>query len=190
MLEGRLVRLRALDMADLERDYTWVNDQEVTQYLALRYPISRVGEERWLREAPANSVAEGVRLAIETKEGRHIGNIDLHRASAEHRKVSLGVMIGEKDCWSNGYGSDAIVTLLRFAFGEMNMNRVFLHVFEFNERARACYRKCGLREEARLRDHYYGRGRYWDVLVMGVLRDEFEALHGATEPVRQIEREA
>ena len=109
--------------------------------------------------------------------------MDLHRVHAEDRKAGLGIMIGEKDYWSNGYGGDAIVTLLRFAFHEMNLNRVWLHVFEFNERARASYKKCGFREEGRLRQHYYAEGRYWDVFVMAILRDEFEALHG--EPQEQ-----
>ena len=181
MLEGTLVRLRALESTDLERAYTWINDREVTHYPAARFPLSLADERRWLEEGPTNSSAGGVRLAIETKEGVHIGNMDLHRVHAEDRKAGLGIMIGEKDYWSNGYGGDAIVTLLRFAFHEMNLNRVWLHVFEFNERARASYKKCGFREEGRLRQHYYAEGRYWDVFVMANLRDEFEALHGGAQ---------
>lgn len=179
MLEGRLVRLRAQEVGDLERDYTWVNDREVTRYLAIRYPVSRAHEQRWLQEAPPNGYGSDVRLAIETKDGAHIGNVGLHRVSADNQRADLGIMIGDKSYWANGYGTDAIVTLLRFAFHEMNLNRVSLHVFEFNERAIACYRKCGLKEEGRLRDQYYAEGRYWDVLAMAILRDEFDALYGA-----------
>jgi RimJ/RimL family protein N-acetyltransferase len=175
MLHGRTVNIRALESTDLERAYTWINDREVIRYLAARYPMSRTDEQRWLDQGPTNSMG-GVRLAIETKDGVHIGTLDLHRVSSEDRSASLGIMIGDKAYWSNGYGTDAMQTLLRFTFGEMNLNRVSLHVFEFNERAIACYRKCGFREEARLRENYYGEGRYWDVLVMGILRDEFEAL--------------
>ena len=90
-------------------------------------------------------------------------------------------MLGEKDYWAKGYGTDAIVTLLRFAFHEMNLNWVWLHVFEFNERAMVCYQKCGFKEEGRLRQHYYQEGRYWDSVVMGILRDEFDALHSARQ---------
>ena len=60
----------------------------------------------------------------------------------------------------------------------MNLHRVWLHAFEFNERAIACYKKCGFQIEGRLRQHRYSEGRYWDTIVMGILRDEFEALHG------------
>lgn len=184
MLEGKSVVLRALEPADLERAYKWMNDPEVRRYVAMRYPVARVDEQAWLRDRPPNSFAGGVRLAIDTKEGVHIGNLDLREVRPEDRSASLGIVIGEKEYWSNGHGTDALTTLLRFAFYEMNLHRVSLHTFEFNERGQACYRKCGFVEEGRLREHYYAEGRYWDCLVMAVLREEFEALHGvATEAV-------
>jgi RimJ/RimL family protein N-acetyltransferase len=181
MLEGKLVRLRALEPEDLDREYTWINDREVTRFLSMRYPTSRAAEERWLRDRPANDFSNGVFFAIETKDGLHIGNTNLMQAHPEDRKAAFGIMIGDKNYWSNGYGADATVTLLRFGFGEMNLHRVWLHTFDFNERAQACYRKCGFVEEGRLRQHYYGQGRYWDVVVMAVLRDEFGAMHGIEE---------
>ena len=191
MLEGNLVRLRALELSDLERVYSWINDREVTRYIAARYPMSRADEERWLRGSSPNSFGGGVQLAIEVKNGEvqnggtnevaHIGNIDLVEVRPEDRKAGLGVMIGDKDYWSNGYGTDAVVTILRFAFHEMNLNRVWLHAFDFNERAQACYRKCGFQEEGRLREHYYTEGRYCDSVVMAVLSHEFEELHGVSE---------
>jgi RimJ/RimL family protein N-acetyltransferase len=178
MLEGKLTRLRAIEPGDLERCYTWINDRDVTRYLTARYPMSRADEERWLQGASTSAFASGVKLAIETKAGDHIGNIDLHRAHPEDRKCGLGVMIGDKERWSQGYGTDAIVTLLRFAFHEMNLHRVWLTVLEDNDRGLACYRKCGFVEEARQRQDIYTQGRYRDVLFMGVLRSDFDALHG------------
>lgn len=177
MLEGSLVRLRAREKTDLDRVHRWINDREVTQYLLARYPLSRAAEEKWLEEN-ADSSFQSVRLAIETKDGVHIGNIDLGPIDAEDRRGALGIMIGEKEYWGRGLGSDAIRTLLRFAFDEMNLNRVWLTAHEFNERAVACYRKCGFREEGRLRQDRYFRGRYWDTLIMGVLRDELGRIDG------------
>jgi RimJ/RimL family protein N-acetyltransferase len=176
MLEGELVRLRAQEPEDLERDYTWFNHPEVTYYLGARYPMSRAEEERWLRDASTNDFASGLRLAIETKAGVHIGNIGLHNASPEDRRAALGIVIGEPEYWSKGYGADAIITVLRFAFREMNLNRVWLNVFENNERALACYRKCGFHEEGRLRQDRFKHGRYWDTILMAILREEFEGL--------------
>ena len=176
MLEGKLVRLRPLEPEDLESALKWMNDPEVTYFLGRRYPISRVEEERWLREASANSFASGLRLAIETQDGTLIGSIDLHNASPEDRRAGLGIVIGEPEHWSKGYGSDAIMAVLRFAFHQMNLNRVSLEAFESNERALACYRKCGFREEGRLRRDRFKHGRYYDTIVMGVLREEFEIM--------------
>ena len=183
MLEGKLVRLRALEPTDAEAAHAWFNDREVTHFLAARYPISRADEERWLARVGGeeNGFANGVHLAIETKDGRYIGNVGLFEVQAENRRAELGIVIGDKSCWSNGYGTDAVLTLLRFAFHQMNLNRVALGTFEFNERAIACYRKCGFVEEGRFRQAYFQDGRYWDTVRMAVLRDEFEALHGQAE---------
>lgn len=176
MLEGKLVRLRALEPSDAERAYRWINDGDVTRYLMARYPYSMEFEKEFLANAAKeNSFAE-LRLAIETADGVHIGICGLHRGRPEDRHAELGIMIGEKDYWSNGYGTDAVATLMRFAFEQMNLNKVSLGVFEFNERAQAVYRKCGFVEEGRAREEYYQDGRYWDIVRMGILRREWEAL--------------
>jgi RimJ/RimL family protein N-acetyltransferase len=105
VLEGRLVRLRALEPTDAERAYMWINDREVTQYLMARYPFSLEFEKDWLAGASKTNDFGEMRLAIETKDGVHIGNCGLHRARPEDRHAELGILIGEKDYWSNGYGT-------------------------------------------------------------------------------------
>jgi RimJ/RimL family protein N-acetyltransferase len=84
-------------------------------------------------------------------------------------------MIGDKAYWSKGYGTDALSTLLRFGFDEMNLNRIVLSVYSENGRARACYRKCGFVEEVVQRQEVYQDGAYMDLVWMSVLRDEFYA---------------
>jgi RimJ/RimL family protein N-acetyltransferase len=179
MLTGRLVRLRPVATSDLDDWYVWFNDREVTRFLAgsARYPTSRAGEEAWLANAVHQTSPPEIALQIDTLDGRHIGGVGLHGISLENRDSSLGITIGDKDFWSHGYGTDAIITLLRFAFDEINLHRVWLTVREDNLRGIACYRKCGFVEEARLREDRYKAGRYWDTVVMGVLAGEFRALH-------------
>lgn len=178
MLEGRLVRLRALEPSDAERAFKWINDREVTQYLMARYPLSLEAEREWLAGAAKPNGFSEVRLAIETKDGVHIGICGLHHARPEDRHAELGILIGDKDRQSSGYGTDTVITLVRFAFDQMNLHKVSLGVFEFNDRAIACYRRCGFVEEGRAREEYYQDGRYWDIIHMSVLRGEFEALQG------------
>jgi len=177
MLEGRLVRLRAIEPSDRERAVAWLNDPEVTYYLTERYGRSP-GAETWLSDVPAAGFAD-VRLAVETKDGVHIGAVNLHRVHPEDRKAGLGIIIGAKEHWGRGCGGDAIETLLRFAFNEMNLNRVWLTVTAGHERAIACYQRCGFREEARERQGFYKHGRYWDFIVMGILRRDFDELQAS-----------
>ena len=176
MIEGKLVNLRARELSDVERMTRWINDREVTRFMGNRYPWSSAAEEAFVQRTTSGPMAYGdVSFAIETKDGVHIGTAGLHRASPENRAAELGIMIGEKAYWSKGYGTDAVATLLRFAFEEMNLNRIELHVFGFNARAQAAYRKCGFVEEGRMREAHYAESVYSDVVVMAVLREEWAA---------------
>lgn len=188
MLTGELVRLRPREPSDAEIILPWLNDPEVKRHLGNRYPWSMAAEEEYLRAQTSTPMKFGDAVfIIETREGRAIGTAGLHGMTAENREVTLGIMIGEKDCWSQGYGTDAIVTLLRFAFGEVNLHRVQLEVFADNGRGIACYRKCGFVEEVRMRRDRYRAGEWKEGLVMGVLDREFAALHGL---VRKEEHDA
>lgn len=182
MIEGKMVNLRAAEMTDLERNFRWMNDREVTEHLSMRYPLSLAAEEVWMREGASKPMAYGAELffAIDTKDGEHIGNISFHEMSAEKRKARLGIVIGDKAYWSKGYGTDTMLTFLRFAFDEMNFHRIDLTVDAANLRAIACYRKCGFVEEARMRQAGFTRGSFGDQFVMGILRHEFYAQHGTT----------
>jgi RimJ/RimL family protein N-acetyltransferase len=185
-LTGKLVRLRPFDTGDAERAYVWMNDPEVTEHLSARYPFSRKAEAEFIARGMEQASYTNLKLAIETlAEGRHIGDIGLRGTEPENRRAELGIAIGDKECWDHGYGTDAIVTLLRFAFDEMNLHRVVLDVDATNPRGIACYRKCGFVEEGRLRQHRYQGGRYLDVVVMGVLADEFRTLHASPSPPRR-----
>ena len=182
MIEGTLVRLRAMEESDVDRYFNWINDREVTRHLQMRYQVPRLAEETWIRDRHSGPMAFGgdMNFAIQTKDGCHIGSVGFHYVNPENRKATLGIMIGDKEFWSKGYGTDAMLTLLRFGFDEMNLRRIDLSVDADNARAIACYRKCGFVEEGRLREHRYSRGAYRDQLWMGILREEFHARHRGT----------
>ncbi|HYM16736.1 MAG TPA: GNAT family protein [Dehalococcoidia bacterium] len=176
MIEGTLVNLRPRELADVERNARWWADPDIKWLTGDRYDWSRAAAEASMREIAGKPVAlDHVWLAIETKDGVHIGNCRLFAVSAEDRSAKLGISIGEEVYRSHGYGSDAVRTLVRFAFAEMNLNRVELDVFDYNDRAIACYRKCGFVEEGRRRQARYARGVYHDTVVMAVLRDGWRA---------------
>ena len=180
MIEGKLINLRAPEMSDLERNTRWINDREVTRFLQMRYQMSGLAEEAWLRDLTSKPISyERAFFAIETKDYVHIGNTNLFNASPENRSAELGIMVGEKEYWSRGFGTDAVSTLAGFGFDEMNLNRIQLTVYSFNERAQAAYRKAGFVEEGRLRQAMYRQGVYHDILVMGLLRGDVEVVRDA-----------
>ena len=183
MLEGKLVRLRPQAPEDVDRYVAWFNDPEVARFLESAYPMSRASEVEWLANRTKTPIGyDNATFAVETlAEGKHIGSVALRDLKPEDRKATFGIVIGDKDFWDHGYGTDATLTLLRFAFDEMNLRRVMLHVDERNARAIACYRKCAFVEEGRLRGDRYAVGRYWDTVVMGVLDEEFRGLGRASE---------
>lgn len=170
MIKGERIYLRAMETTDLDACIRWINDPEVTQYLAVGvFPISRLSEQAWLERAVRGESPADRHFAICTIDGdRHIGNAGLHAIDWISRRAELGIMIGEKDCWSQGYGSDAIKTLTRFAFNQANLRRVFLRVFSHNPRAIRCYEKCGFVTEGRLPAHHWINGQYVDDVVMGL----------------------
>lgn len=175
MIVGEKVRLRPVEREDLPRYVRWFGDPEVRRHLSGYLPFSLAQEERWYERLQGRMERnEAVVLAVETADGVHIGNIGLHSINWKDRSAELGIVIGEKDCWDQGYGTDAIRTLLRLAFGEMNLHRVYLRVDADNLRGIRCYQKCGFQREGVLRDTVFREGCYYDQLLMSVLRPEFE----------------
>ena len=182
MLEGVLVNLRAQEASDAKRLHRWINDRDVTLYLGARYEASLAFEEGFMAERAGTPHSfAAANFAIETKDGVHIGFCGLHRGRPEERTADLGIMIGDKDYHERGFGTDAMLAIVRFAFEQMNLHRVSLGVFEFNQRALAVYARVGFVEEGRERHGYFQDGRYWDVVRMSVLEDEWRALHSPAD---------
>jgi RimJ/RimL family protein N-acetyltransferase len=129
-----------------------------------------------VRKAPGAGRETGTGVTgIETEEGVHIGNIGLHRIDWKNRHTELGIAIGEKAYWDQGYGGDAIRTMLKLAFREMNMHRVQLRVDADNARAIRCYEKAGFKKEGTLREIVFREGKYVGQHVMSILQQEFES---------------
>jgi RimJ/RimL family protein N-acetyltransferase len=175
---GEKIRLRRPERTDLPRFAAWLDDPEVRRHLALVYPMSVVLEEKWFEEQlKAEPALQALVIEAERVGGEAawnaVGVIGFHAIDWRSRAGELGLFIGEKTLWNAGYGTDATRTLVQWGFRELNLNRVFLRVFEDNAAAIRCYEKIGFRHEGRLRQDRFQDGRYLDTLVMGLLRDEY-----------------
>ena len=141
---GSKVNLRPLKTDDLTRRIAWLGDPECARFFTGSLPQRTYGmedAEGWRRSLEADLTASV--WAIETKDGRHIGDIDLHDIDRYQGSAKLTILIGDKDYWGRGYGTDAVKCLLASAFADLKLQRVNLRVYDFNGRAIRCYEKCG-----------------------------------------------
>jgi len=175
IIYGERVRLRAVEREDVKKFYMWVNDPEVTRHLSLYLPMSTVDEENWFDSMTKRNPSEKA-LVIEVRDGngwKMVGNCGVFGIDTVNRLGELGIMLGEKDEWNKGYGTETMTLLLHHCFDTLNLNRVFLHVYAENLRAKRAYEKAGFVEEGCLREAVYKHGNYDDVIVMSVLRSEW-----------------
>ncbi len=176
MIIGKRVRLRGIERSDIPRFVEWLNDPEVAQGLSLVLPLSTTQEETWfdnLRNTPKEEHPMGIE--VHTPNGwMLVGNLSLMNINWRNRLAEVGIFIGEKRFWNQGYGHDAMVLMLRHAFSNLGLNRVFLRVFETNPRAVHSYEKAGFVHEGRMRQAQYQDGKFVDVLLMSVLRSEWQ----------------
>lgn len=171
MIAGDKVILRALEQADLERCWQWMNDPNIVRTLKNRYPMPFSGEAEWLENAVRSSVDEK-HFAIESRESRkHIGNASIHDIDWVSRSAAFGLFIGEPAAWNRGFGSDAIRTLMRFAFDEMNLRKLRINVFDYNEKGKHVLSSLGFEQEGKLRAEFFREGSYHDIVILSVFRD-------------------
>jgi len=178
MIFGKRVRLRGAERSDLEKFVVWVNDPEVTEGLTLFLPMSSVDEEKWFDEAMQRPQEEKP-LVIDMNDGgdwRLIGNSSFFGFDWIARAAEVGIMIGDKSVWNQGYGTEVMELLLRHGFETLNLNRIFLRVYAQNKRAIRAYEKAGFVHEGRMRQAVFKRGSYKDVLYMSVLREEWNTI--------------
>ncbi|HEX6160644.1 MAG TPA: GNAT family protein [Thermoanaerobaculia bacterium] len=171
MIAGEHVILRAFERDDAERCYRWMNDPNIVRTLKSRYPIAFQNEVEWLDRAMHASTTER-HFAIERKDDRsHIGNASIHDIDWVSRNGWFGLFIGEPSAWNRGFGSDAVATLARFAFDEMNLSKLRINIFDYNERARHVLEARGFVQEGRLRRDFYREGTWHDIVIYSIFRD-------------------
>ncbi|HAT21649.1 MAG TPA: N-acetyltransferase [Dehalococcoidia bacterium] len=170
--EGEKVRVREKRVKDIQNEYSWRVDPELSRLDATK-PMTMSYEDffRYSKEEMQFPNYRSKRLAVETLEGVHIGNIMYYDLNMQNRQAEVGIMIGDKDYWSNGYGTDTVNTLLRHLFTILELDRVYLHTLSWNYRAQASFAKSGFKLVRNVK-----RGGQ-DFILMEVLRSDWEEPH-------------
>lgn len=176
MYRGKLVRLREYTKNDIFLIKEYVNDPEVKLYTAPNTPylFTLEDEERWYESNSANN--DHYSFIIETLDTQEVlGACGVNAVDWKNRNATIGIFIGDHSYWNKGFGTDALKVLIAFIFNEMNLHKIKLCVYDFNERAIHCYKKLGFKTDGVLRDEVFKQGSYHDEILMSLLRSEFKA---------------
>ncbi len=153
----------------------WINDFEVVRTLGVSgpRPLTTEGEVAWY-ERTALSDKDVSFTMYERASLRPIGSSGLHFVDHYNRTATFGILIGEKDCWGKGYGTEATRLMLDYAFTGLGLHNVMLNVFANNERAIRAYRRAGFREIGRRRQAHRTGGDMEDVVFMDCLATDLQ----------------
>ena len=176
LIRGDKVFLRPAEKDDLTTFVRWFADADMSSLLGNRAPFSEAMEEQWFNRMLESWGKDHYNFVMcRLEDALPFGTISLMRIDRDNGSAGVGIAIGEKSLWGKGYGTDAMNALLDFGFGEVRLERIWLDVYDFNKRARRSYEKSGFVVEGIQRHAHYSEGRYRDVLLMSILRDDWQA---------------
>ncbi|GAB6151711.1 GNAT family protein [Desulfosporosinus burensis] len=178
MLNGLKASIRPIEEDDLDAIYQWYNDQEVNLWSSGAWPLNTLQNKDQLAVKFLDGSPDIHRYIILDENEQLIGTIGFKEINIPARSVALFVVIGDKKYWGKGYGTDAVITFARYLFNQWNFHRISLDTWDQNIRAIKAYEKIGFVIEGRQREARYVLGNYHDAILMGLLREEFLALHG------------
>ena len=144
MIIGSKIILRAKRLADAPDDYTWQPDPELVHLDAA--PLLTITFQEYLSDYASQlryPPSTRNQFAIDTPDGKHIGNCVYYGVNETKGEAELGIMIGDRDCWDKNYGADAVTTLVSHIFHQTNLKRIYLKTLDSNSRAQKCFQKCG-----------------------------------------------
>lgn len=172
-LRGGRVILREKRLEDAWNDYQWRSDPELAR-LDAATPLNTSFEQylRFYQDELRYPTPSSRRFAIQTLDGRHIGNCMLYDIDTLRGEAEVGIMIGDRNYWGQGYGYDALVTLINYTFSHSSLVRLYLHTLEWNTRARRCFLKIGFSEVRPVRRN----GQTFILMELG--RDRWEEIKG------------
>lgn len=177
MLRGKKVNLTSVSEESLEQLRVWRNMPELRRYFREYRLISAEMQKAWFSRMSDDPAQINFEIrAIQTNENCHlIGHCGLYYINWINRTAEFGIYIGDNEFRGGGFGSDALRTLIRYGFQDLNLNRIWGEVYG-NNKAIEIYRHIGFRDEGVLREAYFCDGRYWDSYMIAMIRSDYEQL--------------
>jgi RimJ/RimL family protein N-acetyltransferase len=174
MLKGEKVVLRPVRRSDIDYFLKWFNDPEVTQYLSMYLPMTEMAEEKFIEGLGKTEAGKNAMFVMEAGDNKPIGTVGLSNIHPKDHHAVFGIAIGEKDYWSNGYGTEAARLIIRYGFEQLNLHRINSFAISFNERSLRLHLRVGFREEGQQREAVFKNGEYHDHVMFVLLRNEWQ----------------
>ncbi|NDV26709.1 GNAT family N-acetyltransferase [Desulfovibrio sp. JC010] len=167
-ITGTKVGLRGLSLDDVDGNwFSWFNNPEITKYMYNgSYPNTREGLIKFYQSTCVDNSAHLVLAIIDIASGAHVGNLGLHRIDHLYRRAELGIVLGEKDFWGKGIGSEACKLICGHGFARFNLHKIFLRTEFENVGAIRAFEKAGFSQEAVLKEEIYRDGAFRDSVYM------------------------
>ncbi len=173
-LRGEKVRLLPVDRAQhFDNSVRWLNDPEVTRYLTLTAGVTIGMEEEWFQKVQKRDT--DFVWAIHDDRNRHIGLTGLHAIDWRNRRATSGIVIGEKDAWGHGHGTDAMRVRTKFAFETLNLHRIESEAYAANTASQKALQKVGYTCEGVFRKRVWSEGRWHDAIRYAILDEDYFA---------------
>ncbi|MDF1538310.1 MAG: GNAT family protein [Candidatus Thorarchaeota archaeon] len=176
MYYGQFVKVRAIEMDDLDILMKYLNDLDTKRFLGSALPRSRKAEEQWLEgSSTADPWKDGrIQLAVEDKKtGKFLGTVSLFDISKQNRHAELGIALWNPEGRDKGYGTDTMNVLLWIGFHILGLNNIYLYALSSNTRAIHVYEKVGFKHIGVFREMLYSMGKFQDVVAMDIVQKEF-----------------
>ena len=175
-LVGNNVYLSPISLDDVEKYAEMVNDIKVSVglgYLSYTNIIDFESEKEFLI-----SVKKEKMFAVRLLENDNLlGNVGFNSVDLLNRTATMGIMLGNPNYQRKGYGIEAVKLILDYGFSFLNLRNISLNVFEYNEAAYNLYKKVGFKEVGRLRKAVEIMGKTYDVIIMDMLKEEFQSVY-------------
>jgi len=173
---GNKVVLRAIEQSDLDYLHVWANDPLTQDIIGnIHFPSSKEYQNQWYNKLQTDTLNQ--RLAITTETEGLIGISSIMNIDWRNRHAWHGIVLGNKDIRGKGYGIDTVMTTMRYAFDEMNLERLDGSIIEYNTVSHSMYcQKLGWKEEGRRRNYYFRKGRFYDQIIVGITKDDYKEL--------------
>lgn len=175
-IKGKVVTLRAIESEDLELLREMINDPEIEKMVGgYSFPISTSQQENWFKSVSNDQ--NNIRLIIETEEDGAIGFANIVNIDWKNRSAFHGIKIANRKFRSKGIGTDTVMAVMKYAFEELQLNRLDGSIIEYNEPSIRLYcEKCGWKVEGTKRKSVYKGNTYHNELIVAVLTEEYKQL--------------